>query len=304
MNAWQRWLQAPQTTLVRRGLFQVHLWLGVMFGLYVLVISVSGTALLLKSPFYTWFEPKTLVPLETEPLRGDELKARMAEVYEGYDLGFTIEAFDDDDATYIVLQKDGEFIPHYFNQFTGLDMGPARPMPIKAVEWVADIHDDLLLGRDPGRTINGIGGGLFVLMSITGLILWWQGRRRWWEGLIILPRSSRSLLWQLHSFLGFWGLVLMLAWGVSGVQLGFPQQIQAFFTFIGFEEQGFRPSGGVMGFFREVHFAQPGGQNVFARWGWIIASLLPTLLFISGVIVWWRRVVMRLVRRMRGVNVE
>ncbi len=52
-GAWQRWLRAPQTLGWRRALFQIHLWLGVGFGLYVLLIALSGSALLLKSPFYT-----------------------------------------------------------------------------------------------------------------------------------------------------------------------------------------------------------------------------------------------------------
>ena len=303
MNSFQRWLQAPQTAFFRRALFQVHLWLGIGFGLYVLVIAISGSALLLKSPFYSWFEPKKLIPLDTAPLEGDDLKARMAEVYAGYELGFSIEAFQDDDATFIVLEKDGEYIPHYFNQFTGEDIGLARPWPIRTIEWVADIHDELLLGRELGRKVNGVGGALFVLMSITGLIIWWQGKRRWWEGLIINPRSSRSLLWQLHSFLGFWALLLMLAWGVSGFQLGFPQQTSAILEWFGAEPGGFR-RGGVMGFFRELHFALPGGQNVFARWGWILASFLPTLMFISGFIVWWRRVLMGWVRALRGQGVK
>jgi len=64
MNAWQRWLQAPQTVFFRRALFQIHLWLGIAFGLYVLVISISGSAILLKSPFYNWFEPKNIDPPE------------------------------------------------------------------------------------------------------------------------------------------------------------------------------------------------------------------------------------------------
>ena len=293
MNTWQRWLQAPQTHLLRRALFQVHLWLGIAFGLYVLVISVSGTAILLKSPFYTWFEPKTLEPLDTSPLEGDALKARMAEVYAGYNLGFTIEAFNEDDATFIVLEKDGEFFPHYFNQYTGEDNGLARPWMIKAVEWVASVHTELLLGRELGRKVNGVGGVLFVLMSFTGLLIWWQGKRRWWEGLVILPGSSRGTLWQLHSFIGFWALILMIAWGVSGFQLGFPQQMNSIIEWFGGAEAGFRNRGGVLGFFRDVHFAEPGGQNIFARWAWILASLLPTVMFISGLIVWWRRVVMR-----------
>jgi len=299
MKFWQRWWQAPQTAFSRRVLFQLHLWLGIGFGAYVLIIALSGSALLLKSPFYTWFEPKTLTPLDSDPLTGDALKARMEEVYADYELGFMVEAYDEGDATYIVLEKDGEFIPHYFNQFTGEDNGPARPWPIRVVEWVADFHDDLLLGRDPGRMLNGIGGGLFVVMSVSGLFLWWQGRRRWWEGLVILPGSGRSLFWQVHSFLGFWGLILMLAWGVSGFQLGFPRQMNAILEFLGTEPGGFR-QGGVMGFFRDVHFARPGGQNPFARWGWIAVSFLPTIMMVTGVVVWWRRVVMKAIRRIKG----
>src|SRR5690606_3801775 len=95
----------------------------------------------------------------------------------------------------------------------------------KSVEWLADLHDDLFLGPR-GRTINGAGGVLFVLMSLTGIILWWQGRARWHEGLLPwFPRSRRPLLWQLHSFVGFWTLLLMLAWGVSGFQIGFPRAL-------------------------------------------------------------------------------
>src|SRR6187549_1082972 len=112
MNSWQRWVQAPHTHGLRKALFQVHLWLGIGLGLYVLVISLSGSAILLKSPFYSWFEPKTLEPTDAMPLEGDALDARMAEVYAGYKLGFTIEAYEPTNATYIVLEKDGEFFPH------------------------------------------------------------------------------------------------------------------------------------------------------------------------------------------------
>lgn len=300
MNFFQRWVQAPQTAFLRRALFQVHLWMGIGLGLYVFVISISGSAILLKSPFYGWFEPKEIdPPAGIEALSDDEQKERMEEIYAEYRLGFTMFSMEPTKATYIVLQQGSEYIPHYFNQYTGEDMGPARPWQIKSVEWVADIHDELMLGRDVGRKINGVGGALFILMSITGLIIWWQGKRRWWEGLIINPQSSRSIIWQLHSFCGFWALVLMLAWGVSGFQLGFPQQMNSILEFIG-SEPGIGPArGGVMGFFRDVHFARPGGQYSFVRWLWIVASLLPTLMFVTGFIIWWRRVVMKQILRMR-----
>ena len=39
MSGWQRWLQQPQRVWLRRALFQVHLWTGLILGLYVVVLS-------------------------------------------------------------------------------------------------------------------------------------------------------------------------------------------------------------------------------------------------------------------------
>lgn len=293
-GAWRRLLLAPQTLWWRRALVQIHLWLGILGGIYVLLIALSGTALLLKSPFYTWFEPKTLVPLDSEPLRGDELKARMAEVYAGYELGFMMEAYKPGDATYIVLGRNGEYFPHYFNQYTGEDQGPANPWPIKAVEKFADFHDDLLLGRE-GRRWNGWGAGLFVLMALSGLLLWWQGKARWYHGLVVLPRHPRGFLWQLHNFLGFWGLLLMLAWGISGLQLGFPREFASVVRFFDDTPGDGQGLDRALRFFRSVHFARI-GEGDAVRWAWTVASLLPCLLLISGVIAW----IQRLLRKRRN----
>jgi uncharacterized iron-regulated membrane protein len=293
MNAWQRWVRAPQTALWRRILFQIHLWLGVACCLYVLVIALSGSALLLRSPFYEWFEPKYVTPdPNVSALSGEALQARMREVYADFNVGFTIEGFEPDLATYVVLNQGNDYFPHYFDQYRGRDIGPANPWPIRAMEWVGDLHDDLTLGR-LGRQINGIGGFLFILMSLSGLLLWWQGRSRWRDGFYLRSASQHSLWWQLHTVFGFWGLLAMLAWGVSGFQLGFPQYIEALMRWLSDDPLGATQSSRLLRFFREVHFAQPGNGSAWGRWAWIVLSFLPTLLVCSGLVVWWRRVVRR-----------
>ena len=290
MNNLQRWMQSPQTHWFRKTVFQVHLWMGIGFGLYVLVISLSGSALLLKWPFYGWFEPKIIEPTEAIPLEGEALTARMTEVYAGYELGFTTYSSEPEMATYIVLKKDNEYIPHYFNQYTGEDVGPARPWQIKAIQWLADVHEELLLGQK-GRIINGLGGVLFVLMSLSGVLIWWRGQARWIEGLQIKRHSKRIFIWQLHSFIGFWSLLLMFAWGISAIQIGFPQYINSMVEWLNTDLTGFIPLDNWLRVFRRVHFARY-GEGTWANWGWIIASFLPTVLFISGFILWWKRVVL------------
>ena len=44
-SAWARWLRQPQTVWARRALFQVHLWLGLVLGLYIVMLSVTGSIL-------------------------------------------------------------------------------------------------------------------------------------------------------------------------------------------------------------------------------------------------------------------
>ncbi len=291
MNNFQHWMQSPQTHSFRKLIFQIHLWMGIGFGLYVLVISLSGSALLLKWPFYAWFEPKNIQVVETIPLEGEALNARMAEVYEGYELGFTTYSSEPDLATYIVLKKDGEYIPHYFNQYTGEDVGPAHPWQIKFIQWFADLHEDLMLG-DKGKVINGLGGMLFVLMSISGVMIWWRGQARWFEGLQIKRKSKRAFIWQLHSFIGFWSLFLMFAWGVSAIQIGFPEYVYPVIEWMRNDITGFIPLDESLRFLRRVHFARY-TTGTWSNWGWIIASFLPTILFISGFILWWKRVILK-----------
>ena len=57
MIAWQRWLRRPKSLWFRKALFQVHLWTGIALGLYVFVISVSGSAIVFRNELYTRFGP-------------------------------------------------------------------------------------------------------------------------------------------------------------------------------------------------------------------------------------------------------
>ena len=48
MNLWQRWLRQPQRVWLRRAMFQVHLWTGIAIGLYVVMLSLTGSVLVYR----------------------------------------------------------------------------------------------------------------------------------------------------------------------------------------------------------------------------------------------------------------
>lgn len=49
LSVWQQWLQHPEKLRVHRLLFQIHLWVGMMAGLYLFVMSLSGSAIVFRN---------------------------------------------------------------------------------------------------------------------------------------------------------------------------------------------------------------------------------------------------------------
>ena len=48
-SAWQQWLHRPEKLSVHRPLFQIHLWLGMLAGLYILIMSISGSMIVFRN---------------------------------------------------------------------------------------------------------------------------------------------------------------------------------------------------------------------------------------------------------------
>ncbi|MDR2213305.1 MAG: PepSY domain-containing protein [Pseudomonadales bacterium] len=293
MNGWQRWLKAPATSGFRRFLFQVHLWLGIGFGLYVLMISITGSAIVLRTQIGTWLIQSQVENTDLPELTGAALEARISEVYtaDAYTLRSFTPSTRPGRATYVVLERNGKEYTHYFDQYQGKDLGSTFPWQTQVIEWLVDLHDELLMGRE-GRRVNGWGGVLFMLMLVSGLLLWWQGSRRWHEGLLIRRDSPRSFMWQLHNFLGFWSLPLMLAWGLTAIYFAWPAPFDWVMDFADPDLNDFERPDGWLRLLIDLHFGRFRGL-LWANILWVFLGLIPAVLIISGVVVWYRRVIRR-----------
>jgi uncharacterized iron-regulated membrane protein len=53
---WHEWLWRPKSTWVHKAVFQIHLWSGLLLGLYVAVVCASGSAIVFRNDIYDWLE--------------------------------------------------------------------------------------------------------------------------------------------------------------------------------------------------------------------------------------------------------
>jgi uncharacterized iron-regulated membrane protein len=141
--------------------------------------------------------------------------------------------------------------------------------------------------------VNGVGAVLLVLLSMTGAIIWWPGSQSWRRGLLIDWRANwRRLNWSLHSAFGFWTLLFIFMWGVTGIYLAFPEPFAAVVDYLEpFDEENFDPRVGdtVLYWFAYLHFGRFGGWSTKLLWA--LVGLVPPAMFATGTLMWWNRVI-------------
>jgi uncharacterized iron-regulated membrane protein len=49
MSAWEHWIQHPERVWVRRHLFNIHLWVGAGAGLYIVLMSITGSMIVYRN---------------------------------------------------------------------------------------------------------------------------------------------------------------------------------------------------------------------------------------------------------------
>ena len=339
MTFWARAVRRPQSLWLRKAMFQIHLWTGIALGLYVVLISVSGSAIVFRNELYKslWPGPK-IVPISGPRLSKDALKAAVHNAWPKYSVTYIWESKRKDEATEVWIEPDGEAHPktkgRLVDPFTGQDLGPSRPYLIGVLAWMSDLHTNLL-GGDKGRKINGVMAILVVILSVTGLAIWWPGLGRLRRSLRIDFRSNwKRFNWDLHSVVGFWMFAFVFIWGVTGVYLVFPTPFQIAVNRISplqvyalqsslepVQESAVAvvkvadetPAATV----RRRRRQPPRGSNgdVFLRWFyylhfgnfadwqvkalWVVLGLVPPFLFVTGALMWWNRVLSREARSSR-----
>lgn len=294
MSLWSRWAQQPQRVWVRRALFQMHLWTGLALGLYIVMLSVTGSALVYRRELVAWLRTP-LPPLDASArkLTPDQLRAAAGRVYPDHRIGEVSESITRQTAVaQIALDRNGQTRERLFNLYTGADLGDAFTRGERAIIWTVRLHDDLLFDSD-GRFWNGVASAWVTLLCLTGAVVWWPGVNRWRRSLIVSSRAGgRRMIWDLHSALGAWLFVFVLMWGVSGFYMGVPAPFTALVELVSDpnpERFGERPGDVALLWLSRLHFGR--WRSEWLKAVWAVVGLVPAMMFVTGAIMWWNRVV-------------
>ncbi len=216
----------------RKGLLKVHLWLAIILSLPMVIIGISGSALLLQREILAHSQPSATGTGERKPL-----PEVIAAAQKSAPQGATAKRIDlprnsGSPVTVRFTPRD-ENRPErdYFVDPVSLQVLGSEDVVERGpfLAFFITIHAFLAMPPPIGLPFVGWNGVALTFMAISGLILWWP-RRGQWRNAFFIRKGARGAAFHfdLHRTAGIWGLLVLLAVSVSGIYLTFPQKIGPF----------------------------------------------------------------------------
>ncbi len=219
----------------------LHLWLGLISGIIVVVVSITGCLFTFQKEISSWVHAdeffvspptKAAVPLPLSELKQAAQRTLGANHVVNYVTTYT----DPDRAWEFMAYKPGNpdaltfpgsiayYESAFVNPYTGKVTGTINYMG-NFFTIVKYIHWSLYLSTKYGQPIVGWGTLLFVISLITGFIMWFPKR---WNRIeknkafkVRWKARWKRLNYDLHNVLGFYVVVIALILGLTGLVYSF-----------------------------------------------------------------------------------
>jgi uncharacterized iron-regulated membrane protein len=210
-------------TRVKKTILFIHRWLGFISGLVVVTVSITGCLFCFQDEIQDAIHSYRKVEVQQKPyLDPSVLKANTLAKYPTAKISY-IYYYGVDRPTAVLtdLGKDGlNYV--YLDPYKGNILHVEDPQTnfFIIVEY---IHLYLLLPPKIGGMIVGVSVIIFVVLMITGIILWWPKRRSdrkrsfniKWNG------RWRRVNYDLHNVLGFYATSIAIILAISGLSIAF-----------------------------------------------------------------------------------
>ncbi|MGY0035627.1 PepSY-associated TM helix domain-containing protein [Pedobacter sp. NJ-S-72] len=199
----------------------IHLWLGLFTGVIIVIISITGCLYVFEKEIRDYLQKDyAFVPASKQP------QASLAVLLQDFEKIAPTQKITSIKINHTALNATVSFttnkhLIYYLNPYNGNLVKKTRPDFLVTVE---EIHTSLLLG-ETGKFIIRWSVVIFVLMLISGLILWFPGQMRLIKQAFTIKWKSsfKRVNYDFHNVLGFYASAILLVSALSGLYFGFKE---------------------------------------------------------------------------------
>jgi uncharacterized iron-regulated membrane protein len=201
---------------------KIHLWLGLSSGLVVLILGITGCILAFELEIRSLTESFRNVKVENrDVLPPSELKT-IAEKHLASKKALGIEYPGKDKAAVAAYYDEKEYELLFMNPYSG-EVLKHKNMNRDFFRIVLDGHYYLWLPENIGQPIAASATLVFLVMMISGLILWWPKNKAAKKQRFTIKWSARwrRKNYDLHNVLGFYMTWVAIFLAITGLVFGF-----------------------------------------------------------------------------------
>ncbi|MCW3464213.1 PepSY-associated TM helix domain-containing protein [Chitinophaga nivalis] len=224
---------------IKQSLKNLHRWLGFASGLVVFIVGITGCLYAFMDELKPWLYQQRMyisVPSESQrlPLAVIQEKAQQA-IGTAYPLQLAevpVQANRTVVFRTLKINRDQWWYGNYMAYYYRIYMNPYTGSVVKkeCTKWefftvVVNLHIHLLLSPALGGKIVNWGVVAFVLLLISGLVLWWPknkaaAKQRFWFNWKKGTRWKRKN-YDLHNILGCYAISVLLVIAITGLVWSF-----------------------------------------------------------------------------------
>jgi len=208
---------------VKKEIGKIHLWLGLTSGLVVFVVAINGCLYAFQAEIQELTQPYRRIEKKDTPLLSpSELKEIAIKELPGKKVHSAL--YEQGDRSVVVSFYD--FDPLYY-YLVYIDPYDGRVLRVKNMSYdffyqVLQGHFYLWLPPAIGQPVVATATLVFVVMLITGIVLWWPKRNKTKQRFTIKWSAKwRRKNYDLHNVLGFYTTWIALILALTGLVWGF-----------------------------------------------------------------------------------
>jgi uncharacterized iron-regulated membrane protein len=226
---------------LKKSIRFIHLWLGLLVGAIVFVVAITGCIYAFQEEIqnatqeYRFVETQAmpmLVPSKLEPIARQALPGKILHALKYNTPEKSVEAI------FYSFEPDYYYIV-YINPYTGEVLETVN-LDETFFHFILDGHFYLWLPHETGQIIVASATLIFLVMLITGIILWWPKNKkaakqrfwfRWKDGM-----KWKRKNYDLHNITGFYISTLALVFALTGLVWGFQWFAYSYYKVAGGEK--------------------------------------------------------------------
>ncbi|MEO8026574.1 MAG: PepSY-associated TM helix domain-containing protein [Bryobacteraceae bacterium] len=204
---------------MRKVLLNLHLYLALIVGLFVVIIGVTGSIMAFEQELDQALNPALFsVEPTAQVLPVADLLAAASKAYPGQRINaLRMPQSNKESASFAI--KDRNTV--YINPYTAEILGARSQLSV--LNTIHQIHIRLLLGA-AGQDVVLIVNCVLLFLVASGVYLWWPYKR--WT--VKWKASARRVHFDIHNTTGIYSAVFLLLLGITGALIHYNDEIEAY----------------------------------------------------------------------------